>query len=224
MIISATSIMPTSGFATIFEFINKKSFKKKIINIGKILIVGVLVFICLGRGHSLVNGLDELKFAKDKYASAELSLTEKINSTSKVFDTTSIGLPSKEKGIFYLWNDLSKSISVLSIIIMIIILIGIIHYIKRKDYIYISFLSWLLFIPILFILLNWAPHETPLFTIYFSWAIIPLFIYGIEYIFKKIKLKRKTINCIYGLMIISIISINLYRLYDVFIYMINLKI
>ncbi len=223
MLISATSIMPTSGFATIFEFINNESFKKKILNVLKIFIVGVIVIICLGRAHSLVNGLDELKLAKTRYASAELSIIEKINSTSKVFDTTFIGIPSKEKDNIYLWNDLSKSISILSIIIIIIILIGIIHYIKRKDYIYISFLAWLLFIPILFILLNWAPHETPLFTIYFSWAIIPLFIYGIEYIFKKIKLKRKVINCIYGLMIISIICINVYRFYDIFIYMMSLK-
>ena len=224
MLISATSIMPTSGFATIFEFINKNSIKKNIINIFKIGIIGVLVIICLGRAHSLVHGLDELKFAKTKYASSELTIMEKINSTSKVFDTTFIGLPSKEKGIFYLWKDLSGSISILSIIILIIILIGIINFIRRKDLIYISFLAWLIFIPILFILLNWAPHETPLFTIYFSWVIIPMFIYGLEYIFKKLRLKRKVINCIYGLMVISILTINIYRFYDVFIYMLNLKI
>ena len=39
-------------------------------------------------------------------------------------------------------------------------------------------------LAILFMILNWSIHESPLFNIYFAWAIIPATILGLEKIFE----------------------------------------
>ena len=62
---------------------------------------------------------------------------------------------------------------------------------------------WSVFLAILFMILNWSIHESPLFNIYFAWAIIPATILGMEKIFEYFKLNKKV--AYYS--IISIISI-----------------
>ena len=74
------------------------------------------------------------------------------------------------------------------------------------------FISWTGFASILFFILNWSVHESPLFSIYFSWAVIPLLIMGIDYIIKKLRIKR---IIIYIPLYIAMITINIVEIINI---------
>lgn len=202
LIASSFGSMPTSAFIGIAEFLNKNTIKEKMLEVLKIIAITIVLFISLGRIHSFIYGLDELAATKDRYASCTYTLAQKVISTTKVFKSSIFALPSSFNNSKYLWDNLLGSVSIIGIIIFILCIIGFITN-RQKRYSKILF-SWVMFSFVLFVGLNWSIHESPLFSIYFSWAIIPMSILGIEYIMSKLKLNKKiiyTILCVFMLVI-----------------------
>ena len=71
---------------------------------------------------------------------------------------------------------------------------------------------WIIFSIVLFVVLNWAPHESPLFGILFSWALIPLFKLGVDWLIKKWGMHKKIV---YGVILSVMLMINLAVLPDI---------
>ncbi len=212
IILAAGSIL-TSAYIGICELLVKDDFKNKIKKIVKIVCVTILCFICFGRGHLLANGLTEMLNMRNGFSNNNITILENIISTFKMIQSCLIALPS---GIdtftnAYLWTNLCSNFSIISIIIILIVIIGVIA--KRKElFTKISF-CWFIFAFILFVILKWASYESPLFALYFSWAIIPLFVAGLNYIIQKLKWNKKYVYCI--LMIIMIL-INVTTMFDIY--------
>ena len=153
-----------------------------------------------------------MKKTKENFSKTTYTTQEKIISTTKMIQSSFTALPSSTnvKEGKYLWSGLENNVSIISIIIISILIIGII---KNRKNLFAQISSiWLLFSAILFILLNWSTHETPLFTIYFSWSIIPLFVMGLDFIIQKAKLNKKVI---YGLILTFITIINIATMFDI---------
>ena len=198
-IISAGTIL-TSVYIGICELLVKDEFKNKLKKIFKIILMTILCFICLGRAHMLVHGINEITNMTKEFSGENLSFLQNTIATLKTIQNCIFALPSgvNNLGLFF-WIDLHNNISILSIIILIIVFIGSI--VKRKDLFIKISTSWLVFIFILFLIVKWSTHTAPLFSIYFSWAIIPLFIAGLDFVIKKCKLNRKIV---YSLLIFMI--------------------
>ena len=101
---------------------------------------------------------------------------------------------------------------------MLIIIFGIVDIIKNKKKIYYPLISAFVFSFVLFILMGWDVHESPLFAICFSFAIIPLFIYSLEKILKKLKVNDKYNKYIYISLLIIMTLVNIPEIVNIYNY------
>jgi len=232
VLILAIGTMPTNIFIALTELFRKISIKDKIKNINTISLIAILIIIVSGRIHCFTGCFNELIELKGKFGSHKFTTIEKFNSTTKMIEQSFIALPSSnhlyinnttnETKNIYFWNNLTNSISYVAIGILAIIFIGIKDYYNKNKQVYLSFLTALAFSFILFIILNWATNESPLFSICFSWAIIPLFIYGLNKLFKLLKISKKYHKYIYSTLIILMTIINITGFTDMYKYIINI--
>lgn len=205
-------VMPTNIFIAASELFRNTKFKEKIKNIINIGFISIFIFVLSGRIHCLVNGYDEIKRMKNSFATNELTIIEKFNSTTKMIEHSFIALDS-HKDInedIYIWSNVIENVSYIAIVIAIVILFGIKDIYKTKNKVYFSFMLSFIFSIVLIMILNWSVGESPLFSICFSWAIIPLFIFGLEKIFSLLKINKNNYKKIYIviLLVISIKNIN----------------
>lgn len=71
---------------------------------------------------------------------------------------------------------------------------------------------WLGFSVILFCIVQWCVTGSPLFSILFTWALIPLFQKGFQFIIDKCHWKQ---NIAYGILLFFILVINIVSLIDI---------
>lgn len=204
--------MPTSCVIGIAELVKTGKIKEKIIRVLKIVIVTMVAFIVLGRGHLLKTGIAEVIDRKGEFSKNTYTVQEKIVATTKVFQTALIAIPSSTevKENMYWWENLESKISITAIGIILVTAIGAI--VKRKELFVKISAIWSVFAFGLFVVLNWSVKETPLFTIYFSWTIIPLFVMGMDFIIEKLKMKPQII---YGIIMIFMMVINAITMFDI---------
>ena len=207
--------MPTNIYTGVFEFLRKSNLKEKIFNILKIGVTSVLIFVICGRIHSFVYGLNEIQNMRNQFGGMETTIMQRINATSKMIEASIISLPSSKVNEKYLWNNIVDSFSYISLILIVLMTIGAIKKIREKNNIYIAFCIASLFSVILFVVLNWSVFESPLFSVCFSWAIIPLVCAGIDIVLEKIDIKEKNKIYVYIPIILIVFCINVYRIIDI---------
>ena len=203
--------MLTSCFIGITEIIKDNDLKKKISNITKILIFALLFSVLVGRIHLIRYGLYESLDIQKGFANTALSFHQKIYSTFNMIQSTIVSVGTVNINGQYLWNDLTNKLPLCGIFIFLISVIGAIS--KRKELISKISSIWIIFAFILFTFLNWSTHESPLFNIYFSWATIPMFVFGIDFVVEKLKLNSKFV---YLFIYIIISFINFSTLFDIY--------
>ena len=215
VLILGAGAMPTTAFIGISEIFGDKKIVNKIKNILLIAIKSVVLFITFGLAHLLKYGYEEITATTDNFGKVGYTLTQKLAAVlkmiegsfialkSKIVDAASAGYLSQRGKEAFIWDNVTSNISKISIIIFAIILLGIL--VKRKEVFTKIATSWLVFSFILFIGIGWSITESPLFSIYFSWAIIPLFVYGLDFIIDTLKLNK---NVLYAIMFLTFFIIN----------------
>lgn len=229
MLILSIGTMATNIFIAMVELFRRISIKEKIKNINMISLMAILIIIISGRIHCFTGCFQEISELKEKFATADLTIGESFNSTVKMIEQSFIAIPSshhifmdgKEYRDVYLWNNLTGTISYGAMAILAIILCGVKEIIKEKKEKYLAFLLTLGFSFILFMGFNWSVDQSPLFSICFSWAIIPLFIYGFDKILRILKIKEKYHKYIYIGLIGLMIVVNIVGFIDMYRYVIS---
>lgn len=206
LLISSIGAMPTSGVLAFIELFKKENIKEKIFRILKIFNTAVVTTICMGRLYFIKYGINEMITAKELYANQIFTLKQKLVATTKMFHSTFVALPSYTVGRKFLWKHVLDNFQLISLIIIIITLLGV--FIKRKEFFSKICLFWILFSFVLFVGLNWSVFETPLFSVYFAWAIIPMFVIGMDYLINKLKLNRIFIYTVF-LLLITIVNVTM---------------
>ena len=214
LFIGSVGAMPTSGVLGVIELFRKEKIKEKIFRLLKLFNCGVVTTICMGRAYFIKYGIYEMKITKEQYANEIFTLKQKLIATTKMFHSTFVALPSYTVGKKFLWKHVLDNFQVLSLVIVLVTLLG--FFVKRKEIFSKICLFWIAFSFVLFIILNWSVFETPLFSIYFAWAIIPMFVVGLDYIIKKLKFNRIVI---YTIFLISISIVNICMLFDIYNFM-----
>ncbi len=211
LLIMTTGLMPTNAVIAVAEFFDEHPLKEKVKSVGQIIITGVAILVCCGRVHliNLWQAFTEIGGMHAGFGSGTLSVSEKINAVFSMIQSSFVALSSVANGR-YLWLSVTGKIGVLSALIMAIVLLGMI--LGRKEKFYKICSVWVLFAFFLFVVLNWAPHETPLFAIIFSWAIIALFVKGLDFIVSKMRIKPIVV---YGSIGIVMLAINVATLMDI---------
>lgn len=208
-IVLAVGTMPTSAFLGVVELLEKNTIKNKIIQIFKIALSFLAMLICFGRAHVLWYGIPELIATKQKFGDAILLLPNRIYSVVDMIGGAFIA-QSSELTDKYWWTSVGMKVSVAGLILLIIICLGIYEGWKDK-YVKICAL-WLVFAFVLFVLLQWSPHESPLFSIYFSWALILLALRGMDGLIEECRWKEKYV---YGGVLVVMTIINAMAILDI---------
>ena len=225
LLILTVGMMPTNIFIGITEFFKGRKFNDMSKYLTKLFLTTLLIFVVAGRIHCFPNGMSELAFERGS-GTPFFPMDKNINAATKMVTHSFIAIASDKEfyneGAFflkfyrYMWNDVEGNISYVGIGIILIILFGIVDIIKNKRKIYYSFLSGFIFSLLLFIVLTWDTKVSPLFSICFSWAIIPLFIFGIERIFNLFKINKNYNKYIYGILIIIMLFINIREIINIY--------
>lgn len=150
----------------------------------RMIIFGIAFLISTGRIH-LLNPmilLAEVQHTAQRFGLKSLSVTECLNSLTKMVHGSFLSLSSVSEAK-YIWSDIMGSVSLIGVFILVISIMGIIVN-RRENFVKVCTV-WLSFAFLLFTVFQWSVHESPLFSIYFSWAIIPLFQKGLQYMIDK---------------------------------------
>lgn len=191
--IVACFLMPTSAIVGVSKIIKKKTWFQKIKWWLDTIILGIVTLVFFGRGHLLISGFTEIVDTARYFTISRISHLDRLIAVLKMIQSCFLPLSSKISGRLYTYKELYNMDCYLGVIIVVISLIGITAG-RKKHWIQISSL-WIVFSFVLFIIFNWVPQEAPLFNIYFSWAIIPIFIEGFDIIVKKYQFNRKLVYC-----------------------------
>ncbi len=208
-----SSFISTSAVLGVLELFTSEKPIEKIKKIGKIICTAVIMLVTLGRARMLV--LTEVfGYAgdmKNQFISVvSFTFVEKLSSYTKMIKNCFFALSSCVLDGRYIWTDMMNGFSALSIIIILIILVGVI--VKIKDKFFRICAAWLVFSFIFVVILGWLPYESPLFGLYFSWAVIPLFKFGADALMKLFNMKPKPI---YTVLLCSMLFINIAAMFDI---------
>jgi len=225
LLILSVGMMPSNIYIAFIEFFRGRKLNALINRITKIFFTAILIFIVAGRIHCFPNVMNELAMERGS-GTPFFPVSKNINAASKMVEHSFIAISSSSQfyndGLFklkyyrYLWNNIEENISYVSIVIILVILFGVIDVIKNKKKIYYSFLSGFIFSILLFVLFTWSTYESPLFSICFSWALIPLFIFGLERIYELFKINKNYNKYIYGILLITMLIINISQMINIY--------
>lgn len=208
-------LIAISGMNPVFSLIwinelfeSRASFLQNAKRLLQYFISGIFVLICTGRG--LVFFLDNLfsQFQTEtlSFRSTYYGIGEKLIGIMNLFSGCIIAIDSKItepyvwpgdtsiNKISFTWINVNQSVSVIGVIIIIVTLLGMWE--GRKERFYRLCTGWL-FVPFfMFLAMNLVPNETPVFAIFFSWALVPLFVKGIDKLTSIIEVSKKVMYAI----------------------------
>lgn len=175
----STGMLPTNIWTIIFQLFREGSLKEKIKGFFFLCVTGVATIVCLGRVQLLnINTLLREVDAMGMFRVRTYSVQEQLYSLINMIYCCIFPASSHVDDNFgMIWNNVTENAVPIVWIVFIVVVIGTLCSLKNNFYrvcfIYVIF-AYILFGP-----LNWATYESPLFSILFSWAVIPLFVRGI---------------------------------------------
>lgn len=141
--------------------------------------------LCTGLGLLAVSGrLDVLLHLQDywqkvdQFTSVGLTLQERIYCYINGVTACLFPLSHELYKGQLIWRHVGAELRPVGAVILVIAVIGLLFRFRERSYR--LFFCWLLFQPLFFIVFGWSPSESPLFALYFSWAMIPLFCSGLQ--------------------------------------------
>ena len=146
----------------------------------------------IGSGHFLFFHQEMLGIFQTKKAFAvNVPIIGRIKAVFWMIHSVFLPIDASVEPGYVVWKDVTIGWSILGIVIFLILMYGFVR--KYRETLYQVALSWVLFAFILFVPLNWAVKETPLFNIMFHWAVILLFVSGLDGIIEKVKWNKKIV-------------------------------
>lgn len=207
----AVGAMPTSIFLFVYEALLKEPWLAKLKRLCRTALQGVGFLICAGRIHLLnpATLLAEVHHMAQGFGLKNLPVQECLISWSKMVQGSFLGL-SSVKDTHYIWSDLTSRVSLVGIVILACILVGIIA--NWRDHFSRICTIWTFSALVLFVAFQWSVHESPLFSIYFSWALIPLFQKGLQLWIDKFRWPEKIV---YPVIFILMLAVNVLNIVDI---------
>lgn len=207
-LVLAAGSMPTSILLFGNELIEKEPFAHKVKCTFNMAVCGVMTLVCTGRSHLLVPQilLGETTAKVQRFGLKNLPIEECAASFINMAQGIFLPLSSKA-GKTYFWTDIIHGISLVGGVIFAIIVIGFLR--NYNDRFIRACGVWIAVGVVLFGIFQWGVKESPLFSIYFAWAAIPLFQRGMQSIIQKMRWKERNIYAaiLTALLVVNIVAI-----------------
>lgn len=212
-VISAVGLMPTGIFLFPGEMLMKEPLKARLLRIWHTLSAGIALLVCGGRIHLLLPDVlfSEVSGMAQRFGIKHLSIDKCLNSFTYLVHGSFLGITSHVDGKKYIWVDVLGKASVIGIVIILFMLIGIA--VGRKSLFTRMCAVWTVAAAILFIGFQWSVHASPLFSVCYAWAFIPLFCSGADFIAERLKASKKAV---YSVIISGMTVINLLNMIEIY--------
>lgn len=209
-IVLAVGAMPTNIFLCISDLVLKKPVRHVLEDGLRTFIVGMAVVVCAGRFSLLdLHTAAEARTMMYSFGRKGLPIKNCLFSLTKMIHGVMFPL-SAVKGASYCWTDICDTPSFIGAVVLVVTAFGI--FVSFREPFYRICLVWLSFSIILFCVIQWSTQESPLFSILFTWALIPLFQKGFQSIIDRQRWKP----CIaYGILLGFILMISTVSLIDI---------
>lgn len=211
-VISAVGLMPTGIFLFPGEMLMKEPLKKRLLRIWHTFAAGVALLVCGGRIHLLLPDVlfSEVSGMAQHFGIKHLPIGKCLNSFTNLVHGSFLGITSHVDGKKYIWVDVLSKASVIGIVILLFMLIGIA--VGRKRLFTRMCAVWTVAAAALFVGFQWSVHASPLFSIYFAWAFIPLFCEGVDFLAERLRASK---TAIYSVMIAGMAIINFMNMIEI---------
>lgn len=162
------SILTSCVIAAGILFIRKVSWKDKWKAILKAVVFTIIFFIAFGRLGTVLNGLPEAEAMKGFLG--QLTVRQKLYSYLNMIGSSLISISPDIQADRVWWLGLTDTFNIVGFLSLIMCVYMIIKDRNRID-IQIS-TGWMIFSFVLVFFAGWSISESPLFAVYFSWALI----------------------------------------------------
>ena len=192
-IVLSAGTMLTSAWIGILELFGTNPVKEKCKRIGRILLWSVVVMIVSGHFLFFHQEVFYLLGMQQEFAVA-VPMLGRLQAVFWMIQSAFVPLNAVEDAGFVVWKDVTTGWSLVGIAIFGLMLYGFLR--KYRERLYQIAFAWVVLAFVLFVPLNWAVIETPLFNILFLWAILLLAVEGLDGILEKMKLSARAIYTI----------------------------
>lgn len=207
----ATGAMPTSVLLFANELFIKEPFGQKARRALQTAACGVLVLVCAGRAHLLAPQtlLAEMANMAQIFGLKDLPIVERAASFVNMVQGAFVPLASNS-GEKYLWADVTHSVSLIGCVLLVVILIGMVA--ERGDSFVRLCAVWTAVGAVLFGVVQWGVGESPLFSVYFGWALLALFQKGLQWIAGKLRWRE---GVVYPAVLAVMLVVNAWTMMDI---------
>lgn len=212
----ATGVMSTSGFLCTGEFLRKEPARDRLRRIGRTFLTGTAVLACAGRVRLLVPPvlLREISIPLHNYVQESKSIHDCVFAWINMTHNALFSLSADELedwwGYGYMWTGTTSKVSILAIAALAVMLLGFLS--RPRDTLLRACGLWVVFSVILFCVVKWDVWCTPLFSVCFVWAFVPLFQRGFQVLIERFRWNDRAA---WGCVLIPMLAVNLVTLIDI---------
>lgn len=203
--------LPVSVFLFVYELFKRESAASKLFRLLRTAAWGALFLVCTGRVHYLLPSmllrntpsmLREFGLQGRPLRSCCISFMNLIHGCFLAQSSTA--------GANYMWSDVLTRVSPLTFVILAVVLTGLAAHWRKP---LVQFCAiWLAGAFVLLTVFQWSVDESPLFSVYFGWAVLVLFQKGMETVIEKLRWNEKTVYCA---ILIPMLAVNLTNMIDI---------
>lgn len=191
LLASAILIMPASIFLWLAELVVKNNWKEVLKRGFSLALLGIGMIVASGR-VCLLTG-DAFNLGTRMLTTQSSSHAERFYAIARLLHSCFVPVDSSVvENNNFIWTDTFAPPGLLTILITVMVIVGMLLSFNSASYR--VFTVWTLCSILIFVVISWSPEEAPLFNLYFSWAVIPLFVYAFERIIRKLSLPEKPIK------------------------------
>lgn len=199
----ATGTIMTSCVITGFILLDRtKKIRNRITESAICAVYSIAFFISFGRIHTIINGYSEATEMSTFLVS--LPIKAKIYSYLNMIGASEFSIASQIENDKVGWVGLTSNINLGAVLMFVLGTIAAVTYYKKFET-RVSIL-WLVFSAVLVLYKGWSIGESPLFAIYFSWAVVILTEQGISYFYKWV---REDVVCTTWCALMAIINLGI---------------
>ncbi len=207
-------------FALLGFFYGKgKRLKERLLEYNYAVMIFLLTMIGTGRIHYLLDlyrllHQNSVMFIKD--VTSDFTIRDKFCGFTNLIASCLIPVAYEETEWSFYWKHLTERVNVFGVAVLFIVVYSCGRYIKNKKMI--PFMFWIFAGGICqFFIIGCGTNAEPLFSLCFSWAVIPMLVLGIDQLVKKVKLR----NAIYIGLLAVMFYMNYVHCQDLLAYLIR---
>lgn len=191
-LIAAGGMTITSAFLGLL-YGKEKQIKKRLLEYNSAVMLFLITLIGTGRIHYILDFYrllhqNSVMFYEGVITELGFDVKDRIFGYTNLFASSLIPLEYRATDLNFQWITLIDKVNYFGLVVLLVVAYASGRYIKNKKVF--PFVFWFLYSIFQFLIVGFGTNCEILFTLYFSWSFIPLFILGLNNLIRNIKIRN----------------------------------